>query len=41
MSKYDDMFKEPPKEPFEPTSWLVILVIVLSIAFVSYISESC
>ena len=39
MSKYDDM--EPPKEPFEPTPWLVILVIVMSIAFTSYISESC
>ena len=39
MGKYDDM--EPPREPFEPTPWLVILIIVMAIAFTSYISQSC
>ena len=39
MGKYDDM--EPPRKPFEPTPWLIILILVMAIAFVSYISESC
>ena len=41
MGKYDDMFKDPRREPFEPTPWLVILIIVMAIAFTSYISQSC
>lgn len=40
MGKYDDMFKEPPKEPFEPTPWLIVILIVVSIALVSVI-DSC
>ena len=28
MGKYDDMFKQPPREPFEPTPWLIVLLIL-------------
>lgn len=37
MSKYDDM--ESPRPPFEPTPWLIIILIVMSIALVSIIDN--
>ena len=38
MGKYDDM--EPPREPFEPTPWLIVLLILMGIVLVSVI-DSC
>ena len=37
MGKYDDM--EPPRKPFEPTPWLIVLLILMSIALVSIIDN--
>ena len=37
MGKYDDM--ESPRPPFEPTPWLIVILIVMSIALVSVIDN--
>ena len=37
MGKYDDM--EPPREPFEPTPWLIVLLILMGIVLVSLIDN--
>ena len=37
MGKYDDM--ESPRPPFEPTPWLIVILIVISIALVSIIDN--
>ena len=39
MGKYDDMFKQPPREPFEPTPWLIVLLILMGIVLVSLIDN--
>ena len=39
MGKYDDMFKQPPRERFEPTPWLIVILILMSIALVSIIDN--
>jgi hypothetical protein len=39
MSKYDEFFPRPPRKPFEPTPWLVVLILVMAIAFTSYLSQ--
>jgi hypothetical protein len=41
MSKYDEFFPRPPRPPFEPTPWVIIALIVVAVAFTSYISQSC
>ena len=37
MGKYDDM--EPPREPFEPTPWLVVILLLMCIVLVSVIDN--
>ena len=41
MRRHEEFFPRPPRKPFEPTPWLVVLIIVLAIAFSSYINQSC
>jgi hypothetical protein len=41
MSKYDEFFPRQKRPPFEPTPWLVIIIVVMAIAFTSYLSQSC
>jgi hypothetical protein len=39
MSKYDEFFPRPPRKPFEPTPWLIVVIIVLSVAITSIIDQ--
>lgn len=41
MTPFERTIGRPPRKPFEPTPWLVVLIIVLAIAFSSYINQSC
>ena len=39
MNKYDEFFPRPPRPPFEPTPWLIVVIIVLSVALTSIIDN--
>ena len=39
MNKYDELFPRPPRKPFEPTPWLIVVIIVLSVAITSIIDN--
>ena len=39
MSKYDEFFPRSPRKPFEPTPWLIVVIIVLSVAITSIIDQ--
>jgi hypothetical protein len=39
MSKYDEFFPRSPRKPFGPTPWLIVVIIVLSVALTSIIDN--
>jgi hypothetical protein len=39
MSKYDEFFPRPPRKPFEPTPWLIVILILMGIVLVSVIDN--
>jgi hypothetical protein len=39
MSKYDEFFPRQKRPPFEPTPWFIIIIVVMAIAFTSYLSQ--
>jgi hypothetical protein len=39
MSKYDELFPRPPRKTFEPTPWLIVILILMGIVLVSVIDN--
>jgi hypothetical protein len=39
MNRHEEFFPRQPRKPFEPTPWLIVLLIVMSIALVSIIDN--